>query len=170
VGTYVRIFERLSGRPKEERMSMIGSTWQERELRILAAVCEAQERGADMDTINRNARAAVPDLSRGVYQETVASLIEDGQLEGMLDRGGMSQVTTVAIERLTPTGRRAVGQWPAGDLAGLLVTALHGRADEETDAGERTKLQRAAAALAGLSKDVLTDVLAAVIKAQAGVG
>jgi hypothetical protein len=52
--------------------------------------------------------------------------------------------------RLREKGRRAVGQWPSGDLAGDLIRLVEARAEATTDKG------------------TLSEVLAALVRQSAG--
>lgn len=72
--------------------------------------------------------------------------------------------------RLRERGRRAVGVWPSAEAADGLIDALR-RAEEATDdPEEKTLIRRAAGAIGMVSRDVMTDVLAAVIARQSGLG
>ncbi|MET9318314.1 hypothetical protein ABZX12_41420 [Kribbella sp. NPDC003505] len=65
-----------------------------------------------------------------------------------------------------PTGhaRRTVGAWPTPDiLADRIIVALNEAADNEPDEVKKGKLRRAAEAVAGVGRDILTDVTAQVI-------
>jgi hypothetical protein len=65
-----------------------------------------------------------------------------------------------------PTGyaRRVVGAWSTPEsLADRIVAALNEEADTEADEVKKGKLRRAAEAVAGVGRDILTDVTAQVI-------
>ncbi|WP_020387712.1 hypothetical protein [Kribbella catacumbae] len=65
-----------------------------------------------------------------------------------------------------PTGhaRRVVGAWPTPEsLADRIIAALNDAADNEPDEAKKGKLRRAAEAVAGVGRDILTDVTAQVI-------
>lgn len=80
--------------------------------------------------------------------------------------GGIPFVT---VTGLTERGRRAAGLWPDGDAPDALVDLLQRAASTAADPDEKSRLRRAADALTGVGQGVMTDVLAALIKAQAGV-
>ena len=73
-------------------------------------------------------------------------------------------------EDLTERGRRAVGLWPSGDNADALVDALRQAEELVDDPEEKGLIRRAAGAVGSVSRDVMTDVLAAVIARQSGLG
>ena len=140
-------------------------TWEMRELVILRAIQRAQEEGADA---NAAAKAAV-DLSPEVYRETVASLADGRYIVATIQRAWGGGVVVARVERLTPEGRRAVGQWPSEtDAAALLVALLEERADAEPDPEKRGRIRQAAAAVGGVGRDVVAEVLARLVERQAG--
>lgn len=71
---------------------------------------------------------------------------------------------------LTERGRRAVGLWPSGEGADALVDALRQAEDLVDDPEEKSLIRRAAGAVGSVSRDVMTDVVAAVIARQSGMG
>jgi hypothetical protein len=141
-------------------------TWPDRELPILEAVLHAQELGEDP---NRAARLAVPELPANVYMETIASLHDDGFLDAAVSRGGGGLVA-VRVRRLLPDGRRAVGQWPAADLADQLLAELRRRFEEEPDEARRSALGRLLEAAGGVSKEILTAILTRLAERATGLG
>ncbi|MFI7067083.1 hypothetical protein ACIBL3_39220 [Kribbella sp. NPDC050124] len=81
-------------------------------------------------------------------------------------KGLQTVLTGDAIGIGAPTGhaRRVVGAWPTPDaLADRIIAALNDAADNEPDEVKKGKLHRAAAAVAGVGRDILTDVTAQVI-------
>jgi hypothetical protein len=73
--------------------------------------------------------------------------------------GGPYRILTGLTER----GRRAVGVWPSGEKVDALVEALQQAAEATSHPEEKSALRRAAGAVLGVSKDVMTEVVAAVI-------
>lgn len=71
---------------------------------------------------------------------------------------------------LTERGRRAVGLWPSGEGVDALVDALRQAEAETTDPEEKGRIRQAAASVMGVSRDVMVDVLGAVIARQSGMG
>lgn len=70
---------------------------------------------------------------------------------------------------LAERGRRAVGLWPSGESADTLVDLLRKAEDLTEDPEEKTLIRRASGALGSVSREVLTDVLAAVARSQIGI-
>ncbi len=71
---------------------------------------------------------------------------------------------------LTERGRRAVGLWPSGEAADALIDALRQAEEATDDPEERTLLRRAAGAVGSVSRDIMVDVVAAVVARQSGLG
>lgn len=74
------------------------------------------------------------------------------------------------VTDLTERGRRAVGLWPSGESADALVEALRQAEDLTDDPEERTMIHRAAGAIGSVSRDIMVDVVAAVVARQSGLG
>lgn len=73
------------------------------------------------------------------------------------------------VELVTGHARRTVGTWPTAEVwADRLVHALIQAAEEEPDEARRGKLRRAADVLGGLGRDVLIDVISAVVTRGTG--
>lgn len=81
--------------------------------------------------------------------------------------GGRGDVFFAGI---TERGRRAVGLWPSGESVDALVDALRKAEDATDDAEEKTLLRRAAGAVGSVSRDIMVDVIAAVVSRQSGLG
>lgn len=86
-------------------------------------------------------------------------------MEGRPRRLGDSEVTRIV---LTERGLRAVGLWPSDHAGNQLADLLRQAAEATTDPEEQTILQRASGAVGSVSRGVMTDVLAALLKSQAG--
>jgi predicted ArsR family transcriptional regulator len=71
---------------------------------------------------------------------------------------------------LTERGRRAVGIWPSSEGVDALVDALRQAEDATSDPEEKTLIRRAAGAVGMVSRDVMVDVMGAVIARQSGIG
>ena len=64
------------------------------------------------------------------------------------------------ISGVTERARRAVGQWPASDLAAdAILSALSSAADQEQDEEKRSGLRRVVSFLGGAGKEVLYRVV-----------
>lgn len=140
-------------------------TWEGREALILEAVAQAQEEGTEA---NIAARAAVPDLDANVYKETLASLEDDGYLSVAIQRNGVGRVEGAHVRRITPKGRRVVGQWPTDDPASELLAVLQQQIEQETDPVERSRLERLRDALGDVSKSVVAGLVTAAAKSLTG--
>lgn len=70
--------------------------------------------------------------------------------------------------RLTERGRRAVGLWPSERTADTLVDLLRQAEELTDDPEEKTLIRRAAGAIGSVSRDVITDVAAALARSQVG--
>jgi hypothetical protein len=138
--------------------------WQERDLPILQAVAEAEQRGEslNLDGIAAATGLDLPKVQAGARALSDARLIDGAKLE-MLDIGLiMSDIC------LLGEGRRAIGQWPSSDPFDNLVNLIQARIATETDPEKKSKLQRFAGQVGEVGRDVLTGVLTALAKQQAG--
>lgn len=144
----------------------MSDSWATVELPILRAVREAELAASD---VGGAARRAVSDLPARVFEEAIYSLHEDGYLESAITSIGNGRVM-VHVRRLLPRGRRAIGQWPSGDLSDLWVDELYRRIEEEPDEEEKGRLRRLADVAGEVSKDVLTGVLTNVATRGTGLG
>lgn len=72
------------------------------------------------------------------------------------------------VGNITERALRATGIWPSGEGADALVDALRQAEDTVDDPEEKTIIRRAAGALGSVSRDVMVDVMAAVIARQSG--
>lgn len=139
--------------------------WDQRERRILEAVRDGEEAGERVLSV---ATLAEP-LERPL--EEVRRVVEALHIDGWLT--GVEAADAVGFElvdmRPTAKTRRYLGDWPAetGSVDVLLET-LASKIDEVDDDEERSKLQRFLQSAAGVSREVLSDVLAAVIVRAGG--
>lgn len=92
---------------------------------------------------------------------SLIALHDAGYVEGLRadTMGGKYWIATGVTER----GRRAVGIWPSGEGVDALIEALQQAAESTDDPEERSALRRAAAAVLGVGRDVMTDVMGAVL-------
>lgn len=131
------------------------STWENRDLPVLAAVAEEldREHATDPDTI-----AGATGLEYEQVQRALRALSsEEPPLFKVRDRGG----DIVIVWGLTGEARRRVGAWPTADsLAARLVEALADAAEENPNPQERTRLQEAGKALANVGQAALAGIIA----------
>ncbi|MEP6650890.1 MAG: hypothetical protein ABJA74_13425 [Lapillicoccus sp.] len=75
-------------------------------------------------------------------------------------------ILDVVINGLTERGRRAIGLWPSGETVDALVDALRQAEEATEDPEEKSLIRRAVGAVTSVSRDVMVDVVAAVINRQ----
>jgi len=149
----------------EPKRIRLDDTWNPRDLPVLVAVAEQVERG------ERGIRARHIATAMGWEFAEVVTAIEALSVKYIearpLDAWGNR--FDWGVTGLTEAGRRAAGLWPDGEGVDALLEALR-QAEEATDnAEERTLIRRAAGAVGSVSKDVMVDVIAAVVARQAGI-
>ena len=145
--------------------AMTADTWYSRALPILEAVRDTE--GSDESFV-----FMIGDLAdrtgldpRHVVVE-VERLIEGGYLSGKLGgpvSGGDFRPMHISSARLAPAGARVVGLWPPDDPYEALLTLLERRVAEAPDEETRSKWRKARDSIAGLGKDVGSNVIAGVL-------
>jgi hypothetical protein len=92
-------------------------------------------------------------------------MLEDGGFVTLDNRRGLVK----SVEKITPAGRRAAGQWPSpDDLVPRLIQALEQVADKTTDPDQQGKLRQAAAAVGSIGAKLVGEVGARMIEHQMG--
>jgi hypothetical protein len=139
--------------------------WASRDLPVLRETARLLDGGT--------ARVQVKDLVEptGLDQESIVlalNALVPGYLDGkpMDSWGGRLDWF---VKEITERGRRTVGLWPTGESVDALVDALRQAEAATDDPEEKSALRRAAGAVLGVGRDVMTDVMAAVIAKQMGV-
>lgn len=133
------------------------STWENRDLPVLAALVEELDREhvTDADTI---ARATGLEYEQVQHALRALSAEEPPLFKVGAGRGG-GDISTVF--GATGEARRRVGAWPtAQNLADRLVEALGEAADRAPSTQERTRLQEAVKALGNVGQAALAGVIA----------
>ncbi len=75
------------------------------------------------------------------------------------------------VNSVTPEARVATGQWPSAQtMAARIIAGLEEAADREPDEVKSSRLREAASVLGDTVRDLSTNVLAAVITKQLGLG
>ncbi len=142
--------------------------WHSRDLPVLLCVARLEGRDAPVGTSDMVAiELEIPE-----EEATTALLaLDDGRYIKAITGGATlgSGPGVLAVD-LRERGRRVVGLWPGEDAADSLVDALRQAEDATSDPEERTAIRRAWSSLGGVSRDVMVDVVAAVIARQSGVG
>lgn len=115
------------------------------------------------DTAAASERAGV---DPNVGGRSVERLVRNGMLVGSSTLSG-----DWAIGQVTERGLRESGAWPTADqLAARVVSALNQTAEREPEPEKQSKLRGLATGLGGAGRDVLVDVMAAVVTKSAGLG
>lgn len=132
------------------------STWENRDLPVLAAVAEEldREHATDPDTIARATGFEYEQVQRALR---ALSSEEPPLLQVRVRGGGDISI----VWGITGEARRRVGAWPTADsLAARLVEALGEAAEQTPNPQERTRLQEAGKALANIGQAALAGVIA----------
>ena len=140
------------------------STWETRDLPVLAAVvaiCDEDNWGeAQPAQIAHRTGLPLEDVVKALWKlagenPPFFSLSEDSTFDGR-DIGSVSMPTRHA--------QRTVGAWPTAEsMVEQMILALHEAADNAESAEERSRLQRAADAVGGVGKGVITGVMTHVL-------
>jgi hypothetical protein len=136
---------------------MAEDTWETQEQPILEAVRAGEQSGELLDSADAGYAAGLDETASGW---AVQALAEGGFLTGTKSSSGAVPYVGFINLRLTPVGRRQVGQWPA-DPAQAFLAALDRRIAAETDDEKRSHLQRARTFLGSLATDVLAEIAVA---------
>jgi hypothetical protein len=138
------------------------STWESRDLPVLVHIVEFyDEYGYSPDPFDI-AHACGFDDNKVAQRALRALEHEEPPFITGFDRVMTGNIIGIGA----PTGhaRRTVGAWPTPDaLADRIIAALNEAADNEPDEAKKGELRRGAEAVAGVGKDVLTDVMGQVI-------
>jgi DNA-binding PadR family transcriptional regulator len=142
-------------------------TWTSRDLPVLVALAEYFEEEAapgagayDVDLMH-----TVPDQGAGTMTRALIALDRGGYIDARIDPQ-FDGARKVYVYGLTERGRRTAGLWPPDQDE--LVAALERAIEEEPDEEKRTTLRRFLDAARSGTRDVVVDVLAAVIARHAG--
>lgn len=107
-----------------------------------------------------------PSAIATAYDGLVGAYLTAGRTPGTMGDPKGSWVVTGLTER----GRRAVGLWPSGEGVEALIDALRQAEETAEDAEERSALRRAWSSIGGVSREVMVDVIGAVVARQSGLG
>lgn len=155
----------MTSTPQPPTRPPLPDRWHSRDFPVLLELARGLDAGAlpDQQQITTYLGISENELNAAWH-----ALREGGYLrlvEGRPRRLGDSEVTRIV---LTERGLRAVGLWPSDRAGNQLADLLRQAADATTDPEEQTILQRASGAVGSVSRGVMTDVLAALVKSQAG--
>jgi hypothetical protein len=149
----------------EEAGSDMQDTWYNRELPVLRAAVAAFERdlGRLLPEVSDLAEAT------GLAADDVARAVAALHPEYLDLQTTPGEPTSWFVQRVHTSARRAVGQWPSPDtLAAQLAAAMQQVAEHTSDPDAKSRLRRAAEAIGGLAKDVLTEVGTKMLEHQIG--
>jgi hypothetical protein len=142
------------------------STWEKRDLPVLEATVQYFEEHRLKSMPQAYDLAPIV----GIDEEDLgmALLALNGEyLSCQMLGGGLKNIL---VKEVHPSARRAVGQWPTPEsLAERILSAMSQAADTEPDPDRRTKLKQTAAFLGSSGKDLLVNVLAAVVVKSSGI-
>ena len=152
---------------------MTDFTWDEVELPLLLAVrAHEQESGEPVENNGQLRELYVEE--GGTAEEPAVSIAIDALREaGLIDSlhepgfGGRRDDDHLRI-RLTPAGRRHIGQWPGSDTYELLLRLVERQIARADDEDERSRWQRLRDAAGDVSKETLGSVIAAAATGQIG--
>lgn len=147
-------------------MDPLADQWSTRDLPVLLKL--AEYRNLDGRQILPRIHEALGGLAEDEMIESIDALEDGGYLEAHWQR--MMSGRVLMGVKLRERGRRALGIWPSAEGVDALVDALRQAEDVVDDPEEKTLIRRAAGAVGSVSRDVMVDVMAAVIARQSGIG
>jgi hypothetical protein len=102
----------------------------------------------------------------------LAALIDDGYVTGAAAHWALGRgdpIITAGIVRLTPKGRRAVGQWPNEDAGINFLRILEEKLVDLPDGDVKTRMSDLVTAARSIGTEVLSNVITSLIKSQVGI-
>ncbi|MCT1986753.1 hypothetical protein M3C61_06935 [Dermacoccus abyssi] len=145
-------------------IELLPDRWTERDFPLLMAVARRLDAGEHV--VQVSALVDELELELPVALRSARTLLGTYVTGRSVD--SMSGPLDAIISDLTERGRRATGLWPSGESADALVEALRQAEEATDDPEEKGNLRRAAGAVMGVGRDVMTDVMASVISKQMG--
>lgn len=142
--------------------------WHTRDLPVLATAARFGGRDIDL-TIGDLVRIEL-DLSEEEVLDAFRALDDAGYLEAVIGGATLGSSGGVFAVHLRERGRRALGIWPSEEGVDALIEALEQAADATADPEEKTLLRRAGGQIGMVSRDIMVDVVAAVVARQSGLG
>lgn len=138
--------------------------WQDRDFPVLVAAARLLEESDETPGLEELVHAS--ELDRDEVVRALTALDGPYLVGTRLDT--FKGLVAYHVEGLTERGRRTVGIWPSGEAVDALVSALRQAEQATDDPEERSALRRAGGAVATVSREVMSDIIAAVIKSQTG--
>lgn len=141
--------------------------WGSRDFPVLLAAARHLDEGEGPITVSE-LQSDLDDVSEGEIIAALRALLHGYILGKPIET--MGGTVDFFVTDLTERGRRAVGLWPSGEAADALVEALRQAEDLTEDPEEKTMIRRAAGAVGSVSRDIMVDVVGAVVARQSGLG
>jgi hypothetical protein len=145
----------------------LADRWSDRDFPVLLAVARRLDGGA-MPVAVSDIKSDLEDVTDDGIIAALKGLVHGYILGKPIDT--MGGTVDFFVTDLTERGRRAAGLWPTGESADALVDALRQAEELTDDSDEKTMIRRAAGAIGSVSRDIMVDVLAAVVARQSGLG
>lgn len=147
-------------------IEMLPDRWRSRDLPVLIEVMRQAEAGEEPNTV---AMAEAAEIDRDAVAGVLVALESAEYLRtGRSPARGGHDGTLRKIEVLE-RGRRATGLWPDGDTAvEQLLDSLRQAEELTANPDDKSALRQAGAQLGAVSRDVLAEIIAAVVSRQAG--
>lgn len=142
--------------------------WSSRDLSVLMATARALDSGehhVEPEAVADEVGLMTSEVG-AAYDALVGAYLSAGRTPGTMGYPKGSWVATGLTER----GRRAVGLWPSGEGVDALIDALRKAEETAEAADDRSALRRAWSSIGGVSREVMVDVLGAVVARQSGLG
>ena len=148
--------------------------WDKHVRPVLEAAYQAQMHASAMGLVGQLHPGLIEineKLGQQPQDQRTATVLEHLGSAGYLDAefGVISTGLAVSNVRLREKALQILAGWPGSPdeaTASKLVELIRARAENEPDPERRSRLQKLADAAAGISRDVLTEVLAALARGQ----
>lgn len=139
-------------------------TWTTRDYPVLVAVAEHLEETRGAPVLSHQLAKRLPSHELRDITHSLTTLV-DVYVRGEIESTLGDDTDDVIVTGLTERGRRAAGLWPAegADRTQALVEAIRAAAEQADTEDERSRLRKAADALAGAAGRVTEGAIAAVV-------
>ncbi|GAA2027839.1 hypothetical protein GCM10009740_16890 [Terrabacter terrae] len=142
---------------------MLDDTWFSRDMPVLEAAVALLEESRP--PVSDSGIAARTGIDRQHVMKALEALEEDFLDVGWDDRADLR--VSGAVAACTSAARRATGQWPSAEsLAERAIAVVDERIENATDDAERSRWVKLRDGLAGAGRDLVVDVMGAVVSRQ----
>jgi len=142
---------------------MLDDTWFSRDMPVLEGAVALLE--DSRPPVSDSDIAARTGIDRRDVMKALEALEEDFLEVGWDDRGNLR--VSGAVASCTSAARRATGKWPSAEsLAERAIAVVDERIANATDDGERSRWVKLRDGLAGAGRDLVVDVMGAVVNRQ----